>query len=82
MRKTFLLAGAFMALSMQAGAQTTPAADYKGTANGNPISASVFCADPTALDYNGRLYVYGSNDHQQFIKNNKKDGIMYTCRKK
>ena len=71
MRKTFLLAGAFMALSMQAGAQTTPAADYKGTANGNPISASVFCADPTAIDYEGRLYVYGTNDHQQYIKNGK-----------
>ena len=60
-----------MALSMQAGAQTTPAADYKGTANGNPISASVFCADPTAIDYEGRLYVYGTNDHQQYIKNGK-----------
>jgi arabinoxylan arabinofuranohydrolase len=71
MRKTFLFATAFMALSMQAGAQTSPAADYKGTSNGNPISASVFCADPTAIDYEGRLYVYGTNDHQQYIKNNK-----------
>ena len=51
--------------------------NYKGLSDGNPISASVFCADPTALDYNGRLYVYGSNDHQQFIKNNKKNGNGY-----
>ena len=53
------------------------AKNYKADNNNNPISASVFCADPTALDYNGRLYVYGSNDHQQFIKNNKKDGNGY-----
>ena len=77
MRKTFLLTGAFMALSTQVGAQTTPAADYKGTTNGNPISASVFCADPTAIDYEGRLYVYGTNDHQQYIKNNKKGSNGY-----
>ncbi|MBR3668087.1 MAG: family 43 glycosylhydrolase, partial [Ruminococcus sp.] len=31
----------------------------------NPISSEVFCADPTAVEYNGRLYVYGTNDHQQ-----------------
>ena len=48
------------------------APDYKGASNGNPISASVFCADPTALEYNGRLYVYGTNDHQEFIANGKK----------
>ncbi len=31
----------------------------------NPISTAVFCADPTAVEYHGRLYVYGTNDHQQ-----------------
>lgn len=44
---------------------------YKKTSQGNPISSCVFCADPTALEYDGRLYVYGSNDHQQFISKNK-----------
>ncbi len=34
---------------------------------GNPISAEIFCADPTAVEYNGRLYVYGTNDHQQYL---------------
>ena len=57
------------AACLQAGAQTL-GSDYKSS-NGNPISASVFCADPTAIDYNGRLYVYGTNDHQQYIKNGK-----------
>ncbi len=32
----------------------------------NPISSEFFCADPTAVEYNGRLYVYGTNDHEQF----------------
>ena len=76
MQKKFLIASALMAVSMQMGAQTV-AADYKGTSNGNPISANIFCADPTALEYNGRLYVYGSNDHQQFIKNGKKGENSY-----
>ena len=53
------------------------APDYKGASNGNPISASVFCADPTALEYNGRLYVYGTNDHQEFIANGKKGDNSY-----
>ncbi len=32
----------------------------------NPISSNIFFADPTAVEYNGRLYVYGTNDSQQF----------------
>ncbi len=39
---------------------------YKNKNHGNPISSEVFCADPTAVEYNGRLYVYGTNDHQQY----------------
>jgi len=30
------------------------------------LSGEVFCADPTAVEYNGRLYVFGTNDHQQY----------------
>ena len=59
-----------MAMSVHLNAQTL-ATSYKQFGEGNPISGSVFCADPTALEYKGRLYVYGSNDHQQFIKNGK-----------
>lgn len=39
---------------------------YKSDENANPISGNIFCADPTAVEYNGRLYVYGTNDHQQY----------------
>ncbi len=31
----------------------------------NPLSDYMFCADPTAVEYDGRLYVYGTNDTQQ-----------------
>lgn len=39
---------------------------YKTEECSNPISPAVFCADPTAIEYEGRLYVYGTNDHQQY----------------
>lgn len=32
----------------------------------NPVSNEIFCADPTAAEYKGRLYIFGTNDHQQF----------------
>ena len=60
-----------MAMSLKVSAQATVATNFKATGNANPISGCVFCADPTALEYNGRLYVYGSNDSQEFIANGK-----------
>lgn len=39
---------------------------FKHLDEGNPISGQIFCADPTAVEYGGRLYVYGTNDQQQF----------------
>lgn len=70
MKKNLIMIAALIAVSLQAKAQAR-ATSYKGTSSGNPISGSVFCADPTALEYNGRLYVYGTNDHQQYIVNKK-----------
>ena len=66
---------ALMAASVQINAQTL-SPDVKST-NNNPISANVFCADPTALECNGRLYVYGTNDHQEFLTNKKKGDNTY-----
>lgn len=76
MVKKLLWSAAVMAACISTKAQTT-ATDYKGSSNNNPISANVFCADPTALEYNGRLYVYGSNDHQEFLANGKKGENKY-----
>lgn len=39
---------------------------YKNKKYNNPISSEFYCADPTAVEYNGRLYLFGTNDHQQF----------------
>ena len=33
---------------------------------GNPLSATQFMADPTSVEYEGRLYVYATNDQQEF----------------
>lgn len=35
------------------------------TANANPLLDFMYCADPTAIVHDGRVYVYGSNDQQQ-----------------
>lgn len=76
MIKHFFLIVVMLVSALSASAQSLATA-YKTVGNANPISGSVFCADPTALDYEGRLYVYGSNDHQQFIKNGKKGENSY-----
>lgn len=39
---------------------------YKPETCANPISPNVFCADPTSVEYEGRLYVFGTNEHQQY----------------
>ena len=68
-----------MAMSLKLCAQNAnPAAtNFKKPGSVNPISGCVFCADPTAIEYNGRLYVYGSNDSQEFVANGKKGENSY-----
>lgn len=70
MIKKLFMTAAVMAACIQTDAQTV-ATNFKATGNANPISGCVFCADPTALEYNGRLYLYGTNDTQQYIANKK-----------
>jgi O-glycosyl hydrolase len=42
-----------------------PAQSYKKANQTNPLSEK-FMADPTAIEYNGRLYVYATNDQQEY----------------
>lgn len=50
--------------SLQSMGQTkTPS--VKSNTDVNPILPYNLCADPTAVEYNGRLYVYGTNDQQE-----------------
>lgn len=76
MKLKIILGTVFMCVSMGVEAQSI-SRTYKTVSNGNPISPCVFCADPTALEYDGRLYVYGSNDSQQFVVNNKQGNNGY-----
>lgn len=75
--KKLFLAVTLMGTCLPMNAQTTLAKEFKGTSSGNPISGSVFCADPTSLEYNGRLYVYGTNDSHEFVANGKKGNNSY-----
>lgn len=44
----------------------TPLNGFKPIGEHNPVSSNIFFADPTAVEYNGRLYVYGTNDSQEY----------------
>lgn len=50
---------------------------YKSNTVGNPLSPWMLCADPTAVEYNGRLYVYGTNDQQEYNSTKNKDNNTY-----
>ena len=76
MRLKIILGTILMCVSIGVEAQSITRT-YKAVSNGNPISPCVFCADPTALEFEGRLYVYGSNDSQQFLVNNKQGSNGY-----
>lgn len=41
------------------------ATSYKGMDANNPLLANSFACDPTAIEYNGRVYVYMTNDSQE-----------------
>ena len=73
-RITALAALTAMTLHLNAQSLATP---HKATSEGNPISSCVFCADPTALVYQDCLYVYGTNDNQQYLVNGKKGSNGY-----
>lgn len=51
-------------LGLSVGDKLTKA--YKGMEENNPVSSDIFFADPTSVEYDGRLYIYGTNDSQEF----------------
>lgn len=55
-----------MVKSEESGASITAVTEKVTKTSANPILSEIFCADPTAVEYDGRLYVYGTNDHQQY----------------
>lgn len=45
----------------------------------NPLLDFMFVADPTAIEHEGRLYVYGTNDQQQYEENGGDKQNSYEC---
>lgn len=43
----------------------------EGTIGNNPLFTQSFMADPTAVEYNGRLYIYGTHDVIEFNNSGK-----------
>ena len=44
----------------------TLAGTDKPIGENNPIASNYFFADPTSVEYDGRLYVYGTSDQQEY----------------
>ncbi len=57
-----------LVLGIECPAQVSP---KLRTGYANPILDCVFTADPTAVEYEGRLYVYGTNDTEQYEQSEK-----------
>lgn len=77
LRKRYCLWGIGLSLALSGQAQTQPTVTGKPVGQGNPLCPFVFCADPTAIEYEGRLYVYGTNDQQSFDKRGNGTEINY-----
>ena len=61
--------------------QTTNPVLFKSASSlNNPLVTNMFCADPTAVEYNGRLYVYGTNDEQQYLEKGDKENTYEKIR--
>lgn len=59
---------------------TTSFSEQKGVIGNNPLMTQSFMADPTAVEYEGRLYVFGTADHIEFdTKGNVIDNKYNTC---
>ena len=65
-----LLPGMFYTFQFVKNADEEPSAELatspKLPTYSSPLSANNFMADPTSIEYNGRLYVYATNDQQEF----------------
>ena len=65
MRTKTTLSALALTLSLTGSAQVSPKLTSEFA---NPVIDHLFTADPTAVEHEGRLYVYGTNDHEQYEK--------------
>ena len=74
MKKNRPILTSFTALCLISGVLSAGAVENSGISaspklqngHGNPLLDFHFTADPTAVEHDGRLYVYATNDHQQY----------------
>lgn len=52
--------------NLQPDTYETYAQTIKADSESNPITTNGYVADPTAISYNGRMYVYLTNDQQNY----------------
>lgn len=65
MRLSYLTATLLLCASSLTSIGANVNKSVKANSDINPVLPYNLCADPTAIEYNGRLYVYGSNDQQE-----------------
>lgn len=65
MKKIFLASALLLAAGTMTSMAQTPGTSVKSSNDVNPLITFNLCADPTAVEYEGRLYVYGTNDQQE-----------------
>ena len=56
----------------------TPASSYKGEDEHNPLISQYFGADPGVMEYNGRVYVYMTNDALRYENGAVTDNVYST----
>lgn len=59
------------------GPKATFAPELKKVTENNPLITNSYTADPAVLEYNGRLYVYMTNDSQHYEKGNHEETNSY-----
>ncbi len=60
-------------------AESIETSPYKALYANNPISAGIFCADPTSIEVDGRLYVIGTSDQKQYEVRGPEEENTYEC---
>ncbi len=60
-----------------ASTSTIFAPSVRSESENNPILTNSYACDPYAMEYNGRLYVYMTNDTQQYETGNRKENNTY-----
>lgn len=57
--------------------EPTFAPEIKKATENNPILTNCYVADPAVMEYNGRIYVYMTNDSQHYERGEKKESNTY-----